>query len=277
MKKSLLIGLAAVALGGMTACSNILEEEGIVSPSAKTGTLTIALETDGSLDVATKSTTSKVTLTEEQMKDFIVKVDEKTLTNPSYNDNKLTYSENLAVGSYDVSATYGNMNANFGWNSPIFKGEATVVIETLKRTTCDLTAKLDNSQITVDQTSFNAFLTKANVTSLYVYAGENEPTDESGIYNLITSQNVLETKTLYVKRGLSNVYIVIKGSLKDDSKTFELSESISNVTEAAKNYNVKYSIKGDKGSLSLVISIDGDITEVPINAEVDPYTPATNS
>ena len=55
MKKTLLIGLAAVALGSMTACSNILEEEGIVSPSAKTGTLTIALETDGSLDVATKT------------------------------------------------------------------------------------------------------------------------------------------------------------------------------------------------------------------------------
>ena len=62
MKKTLLIGLAAVALGSMTACSNILEEEGTISASAKTGDLTIGVEADGSVNVTTKSSEEDLTL-----------------------------------------------------------------------------------------------------------------------------------------------------------------------------------------------------------------------
>ena len=62
MKKSLLIGLAAVTLGCMTACSNILEEEGTIS--AKTGKLIISLETDDAVNIVTK-TENKETVTFE--------------------------------------------------------------------------------------------------------------------------------------------------------------------------------------------------------------------
>ena len=53
MKKTLLIGLAAVALGSMTACSNILEEEGVIS--ATTDTLSVGLDADATVNIVTKT------------------------------------------------------------------------------------------------------------------------------------------------------------------------------------------------------------------------------
>lgn len=58
MKKILLLGIAALAFGGLTSCSNIMEESGInPTAKAKTGELSIALEADASVSVTTKAGT----------------------------------------------------------------------------------------------------------------------------------------------------------------------------------------------------------------------------
>ena len=133
MKKSLLIGLTAVALGSMTACSNILEEEGTIS--AKTGTLTIALEADGSLDVATKAEeTSAIIMTDEMAKDLNVKVihsngtEKEVTSDPTKVDDKLTYTiNNLPTGTYSVTADYNKMKGVLDFGTPIFSGSTTNV------------------------------------------------------------------------------------------------------------------------------------------------------
>ena len=57
MKARLLVGLLTVALGGLTSCSNILEENGVINNVAESGMgeLRINLVADGTLNVGTKS------------------------------------------------------------------------------------------------------------------------------------------------------------------------------------------------------------------------------
>ena len=77
MKKTfLLLGIVAMALGNMTSCSNILEEEGTIPASAKTGTLTVALEADNSVNVTTKADENTYTIPSSlyNVENFTVKV-----------------------------------------------------------------------------------------------------------------------------------------------------------------------------------------------------------
>ena len=57
MKAKLLVGLLTVALGGLTSCSNILEENGVINNVAESGMgeLRINLSTDASVSVVTKA------------------------------------------------------------------------------------------------------------------------------------------------------------------------------------------------------------------------------
>ena len=50
MKKSLLLGLAALVFGGLTSCNNILEGE-IKTANSDTGVLSLSLEQDNSINV----------------------------------------------------------------------------------------------------------------------------------------------------------------------------------------------------------------------------------
>ena len=58
MKARLLVGLLTVALGGLTSCSNILEENGVINNVAESGMgeLRINLSTDASVNVSTTAT-----------------------------------------------------------------------------------------------------------------------------------------------------------------------------------------------------------------------------
>ena len=76
MKKSLLLGLAALVFGGLTSCNNILEGE-IKTANSDTGVLSLSLEQDNSINVITKAGTfdgSKVSLSESEIDDFDVTV-----------------------------------------------------------------------------------------------------------------------------------------------------------------------------------------------------------
>ena len=66
MKARLLVGLLIVALGGLTSCSNILEENGVINNVAESGMgeLRINLVADGTLNVSTKS--GDITLSDEE-------------------------------------------------------------------------------------------------------------------------------------------------------------------------------------------------------------------
>ncbi|MBQ8531385.1 MAG: DUF4493 domain-containing protein [Parabacteroides sp.] len=283
MKKTfLLLGIVAMALGNMTSCSNILEEEGTIPASAKTGTLTVALEADNGIDVSTKTdvvtvpsdltSKMKVTATKTGESTEITSLQYKEISSSSY-----IYSSTLAPGSYSVTALYDETNnAVLIWDSPIFKGTTTsdVTVEKGKEAEATIEATLQNSQIVVDNSAYTEFCQLATVSELYVYNGTTVPTTEEGKYSLLNN-NALETKTLYVAAGQSDVYINIKGQLSSGGQTFEVEKSICSgdeeKTEAAKKYTVKYSLSTENGSMKITININGYITVKEIKVDVNPY------
>lgn len=281
MKKTLLIGLAAVALGSMTACSNILEEEGTISASAKTGSLVVALEADGGVDVTTKASESvaiptdlledmevKATLSGSSPEQFVELTGEKLNNKYVY-----THENKIKSGAYKVTATYDKTNdEKLCWDSPIFYGETNVIVKTGETPTeGSITATLQNSQIVLDETSYNTFDDKATISELYVHNGSTVPSEADEKFSLLST----ETRTLYVKKNVSDLYLHIKGILTSGSHAFEKSIKIGDAnfkTESAKKYKLKCAWSEGQGSMKITITIDGTISESdPIIVEVDPY------
>ena len=158
MKKTLLIGLAAVALGSMTACSNILEEEGTISASAKTGELVIGL-TQTPVNVVTKSKSVDI----NSFKDKVtVKLEANSVVAQPGNINfpiEKLYSEwtnePLKVStqtSYKLTASCSMAEAsNFGFNMPEFINvEDAIVVNAGTTKNVNLLCTLDNSIVEID-------------------------------------------------------------------------------------------------------------------------------
>ena len=124
MKARLLVGLLTVALGGLTSCSNILEENGVINNVAESGMgeLRINLSTDASLNVSTKAEAGKenvqnitdnqgtITVTTTKGNDVI--------GNPTLPDKAGTHE--LPLGTYTLSATNDKtMSTDFKWDWPV--------------------------------------------------------------------------------------------------------------------------------------------------------------
>lgn len=286
MKKSLLLGLAALAFGVLPSCSNILEENGI-NPAAKaeTGELRIALDADPSVSVTTKAGASKeVTLTDEQKKQFVItgkKTDNTSVDLGTFADYADGAAKTVDAGTYSITSTYGTMTGELAFDNPTFSGTTAndVVVTANVKATAEITATLTNSIISIDNETFTAFTNTATITDLFAYSGNTEPNGTEGKFSLLSADNTLKTEQeLYVKAGASDANIVIKGTLKNDpTKSFSHTENIKTLIgkdqniEEAKNYNIKYSLSGDKGSLTLTIIVNGTVKNVDLPVTVNPY------
>lgn len=298
MKKSLLIGLAAVALGSMTACSNILEEEGVVSPSAKTGTLTIGVEADASVNVTTKASEENLTeIYNSLLDEFKVELtapsgvqlpDGLSGQNLLYKDIENNIYKLPAKTGYSLRASYGTMDdKSFAWDCPVFEGTSSsfdVVANKLTRETVSCT--LQNSIIEVNVADLNTSTDDDGngviVTSLYAMIGNDENTKFYLMGDKVEEGKSLAGNILYVAANV-DAKLIMEGHLESNSsKTFkttatEIEAKDATLTTGKTKYKVKYTLSNANGELQLVVSIDGKVTVVDINKVVDPYTPATNS
>lgn len=279
MKARLLVGLLTVALGGLTSCSNILEENGVINNVAESGMgeLRINLTTDASLNVSTKAEVpSGITLTDEQKKSFVL-----TATKGSDSKNLGTYGSyttQLPTGTWNVKAVYTSMDDNIvvDWDKPNFEGTTDVTIEANKSTDATISARLTNSIIQVD---INALTNDVTIEELYVYAGDKsyKPTDGEK-KSLYEGGELISNKKLYVKEGTNNARIVIIGHLtSDQSKTFNINKLIEDTdqgsTTGRKLYKVTYSLA--PGSTTITITIGDKVEQVDISVPVAPYESTT--
>ncbi|MBR5297804.1 MAG: DUF4493 domain-containing protein [Parabacteroides sp.] len=285
MKKTLLISLAAVALGSMTACSNILEEEGVISPSAKLGTLSLSLEQDNTLNEETKATFNGTTvaLTEDEIGSFniVTKCGETPINDFTGLYSTLKgQSKRVAVGTYSFTATYGNMTAPFEWNTPCFYGSETAVVGVTEVVNANIKCSLSNSIVVINQDAFDTFndlVTVEKIVAINSNVSETYGTDDltSGVTLLDGAS--LKTETLYAKADITNAKIVMEGFVTlDNSKKFrviaELKKGTGDTVGAQNKYVISYSlVTGDKGTLSISISVNGTVTIQEITKEVNPY------
>lgn len=283
MKGNFLLGLIT-AFALFSSCSNILEDSGNPSAIAETGKLSLALEADASVNVTTKAT-SNVTIS-DHVKNNLVIIGTKggsSITLGKSSDFADGATKPVPAGTYTkIAATYDGMGENaLAFDSPMLAGETTesvTVTPNAAAAKASITATLTNSIITIDPGTFAELQKMATITKLYVYTGTAaDPTKEDPEYSLLSAVNTLETgKTLFVKPGLSNVYIRIEGKLiADETKTFATSSPIKEkdgtTTTAKKNYNVKYSLSNTQGTLTLTINVNGTVEIVEIPVEVNPY------
>lgn len=285
MKKGLYELLVIVALVFLPSCSNILEDSGSPSAIAETGKLSLALEADASVSVTTKAT-STVTISDEVKNNLVITGTKEgsSITLGKSSDFADGVTRAVPAGTYtELSATYSQMTGDLQFDSPMLAGKTTETVTVTPNAAAakaSITATLTNSVITIDQETFTELQKLATITELYVYTGSESslPSDESQRYSLLSSENTLEAgKTLFVKPGLSNVFIHIAGKLiADEGKTFDTSSQIresetTSTTAAAKNYSVQYSLANTQGSLTLTINVNGTVEVVEIPVEVNPY------
>lgn len=189
----------------------------------------------------------------------------------------------VPAGTYtELSATYDKMTGDLQFDSPTLAGKTTesvTVTPNAAAASASITATLTNSIITINTEEFAKLQKMATITKLYVYTGTaDDPTEENPEYTLLSTANTLETgKTLFVKPGLSNVFIRIEGKLiADETKIFSISSQIreseeTSITAATKNYSVQYSLANTQGTLTLTINVNGTVEIVEIPVEVNPY------
>lgn len=285
MKKTFLLGLTAFALFFLPSCSNILEDSGNSLATAKTGKLSLALEADAFVSVTTKATSSTSVAISNDVKNNLVITGTKggsPITLGKSSDFADGATRAVPAGTYtELSATYSQMIGDLQFDSPMLTGKTTEIVTVTPNAAAakaSITAMLTNSIITIDPGTFAELQKMATITKLYVYTGTAaDPTKENPEYSLLSAVNTLETgKTLFVKPGLSNVYIRIEGKLiADETKTFATSSPIKEkdgtTTTAKKNYNVKYSLSNTQGTLTLSINVNGTVEIVEIPVEVNPY------
>lgn len=285
MKKTFLLGLTAFALFFLPSCSNILEDSGNSLATAKTGKLSLALEADASVCVTTKATsTTSVTISDEVKNNLVITgiKNGNPITLGKSSDFADGVTRAVPAGTYtELSATYSQMIGDLQFDSPMLAGKTTEIVTVTPNAAAakaSITATLTNSIITIDLGTFAELQKMATITKLYVYTGTAaDPTKENPEYSLLSAVNTLETgKTLFVKPGLSNVYIRIEGKLiADETKIFATSSPIKEkdgtTTTAKKNYNVKYSLSNTQGTLTLSINVNGTVEIVEIPVEVNPY------
>ncbi len=285
MKGNFLLGLIT-AFALFSSCSNILEDSGNSLATAKTGKLGLALEADASVCVTTKATSpTSVTISDEVKNNLVITgtKDGSPITLGKSSDFANGATKAVPAGTYtELSATYDKMTGDLQFDSPTLAGKTTesvTVTPNAAAASASITATLTNSIITINTEEFAKLQKMATITKLYVYTGTaDDPTEENPEYTLLSTANTLETgKTLFVKPGLSNVFIRIEGKLiADETKIFSISSQIreseeTSITAATKNYSVQYSLANTQGTLTLTINVNGTVEIVEIPVEVNPY------
>lgn len=280
-----LIGLAAIVLGGMTSCSNILEEDGVsnVITKGETGELRLNLVTDGTLNVTTKSTDEEVIANALKGIDknyFSINGIGKTETQQfSGTAKEFSSGKIVPTGMYTITAekNFDTKNQRIDFGIPHFKGEiANVNVEANDKTDpYPIEVKLINSIISVNTSEFTKLKNDANITELYV-----EDPEDNQTYDLLEAENTLKglsdyTKILFVNSSVTNVNMVIKGTVEDGTKEFTNTKQITLTYEEdkPKNYSVSYNISKENGTLILSINVNGEVTKEDLTETIDPYNP----
>lgn len=302
MKAKLLVGLLTVALGGLTSCSNILEENGVINNVAESGMgeLRINLSTDASLNVSTKAEAGKenvqnitdnqgtITVTTTKGNDVI--------GNPTLPDKAGTHE--LPLGTYTLSATNDKtMSTDFKWDWPVLATTPQEVKltkeESTKTVTLDLT--LQNSIIAVTG-DLNTLTSSIKIKEFQVVNTTDNISDKTttisgGTSLLDDTKEHLHEGLLYAKSNLANVKVVLDGYVGSDpnQNTFRAVTEIKPTGESAgtqlgsrNKYNISFNLNTENGSLTISVQVNNEVNSETITLPIYPYgsttqeTPSTN-
>ena len=277
MKTKLLSGLTALVLGGLTSCSNILEENGIPNSVAESGMgeLRISLLQDETVIVDTKA----IKDAEDTYKISIQPTDGKAI---EYEYSKIKGKAlTLGKGQYKISA-YNKTEStveDFEWNAPYYKTteNETVVITAQGSVTKELTCTRANSTLTVDTSDFQPENLQDKI--LYVKSLVAKNTSSSSTIDLLeqgkswnkdsvcVKANIPVTIELIAVRITDGIEIPVSAPLKTTPESNNTAVPIDTKTK----YQVKYSLQSTNGGLSITVKVNDKVEPVDVPVNVDPY------
>ena len=271
MKTRLLVGLVAVALGGLTSCSNILEENGIPNSVAESGMgeLRINLSTDASVSVVTKAIDA-----DGDYRIKLTKQSDNTIIEKKYSD--FSNPLKLANGKYTIEA-YNKLEddvLDFEWNAPYYKTSGTdEVTISGNKTSKELTCVRANSSLMVDTTLLGRNDDSSKILYVKSLTAKN---GETSSLNLIDSDHRLATDSVCVKAGIPATIELVAVRM-DNGKEITVSSPLKKEGESAANidpkkkYNVSYSIYAENGELTLSVKVNDEVKTVSVPVQIDPY------
>lgn len=252
MKKTIII---AAALAAMTACNKSLIE---MTPAQEFGTISLGVTADTEM-VVTKAVSE---LDAAAAKDYIV-----TLTGSQKNWEK-TYSEiteddkKMPAGSYTMTAKNISDAAAIEGNGAmqLVSPETPVTVEAGKNTPVELTCSVVNSKVTVN---FDEAFSE-------VFTIESEPVvlDPDGRTIAMTPGDHESAEVAWFNDG-TTVNWTLTATVK--STGIEKTYNGSFAAEKAKWNQLTFKA-GANGTISLVIKVDDQITEVPVEETIDPLS-----
>lgn len=294
MKTRLLSGLTALLLGGLTSCSNILEENGVINNVAESGMgeLRINLSTDASLNVSTKATTKENVENIETHKGNIRVTTTKgdnVSGEPTLPSTEGTYK--LPLGTYTLSAKNDKtMTNDFEWNKPVLATTEVQVtlLQSAPTQTANLELTLQNSiiEVTGDWTDLTNSI---HITAFQVVSTTENISDKSkeitnGTSLLNDEKTALRTDLLYAKSDLTNVKVVLDGYVGNDSNqnTFRAVTAIKPTDESAdtklgsrNKYNINFNLDKNNGSLTISVNVNNEVNSETITLDINPYDSTT--
>ena len=298
MKARLLVGLLTVALGGLTSCSNILEENGVINNVAESGMgeLRINLSTDASLNVSTKAEAGKENVQNITKYQGTITVTTTKGDNvsgePTLPSTEGTYK--LPLGTYTLSAKNEKDmgEEDFKWNYPVLattEDKTVTLLETSPIKTAELTLTLQNSIIAVDNEAWKNLKKSINITAFQVVNTTENISDKSaeitnGMSLLNENSTDLYEGLLYAKSTLDNVKVVLDGYVGTDQNqnTFRAvtdikpNDSTSGTALGLKNkYNIGFNLDTDNGSLTIKVTVNNQVNSETITLPINPYDSTT--
>lgn len=252
MKKTIII---AAALAAMTACNKSLIE---MTPAQEFGTISLGVTADTEM-VVTKAGSE---LNATAAKDYIV-----TLTGSQKNWEK-TYSEitvddkKMPAGQYTMTAKNISDDAAIDGNGAmqLVSPETTVEVKAGDNTDVELTCSVANSKVTVNFES--AF------TDVFTIADEPVVLDPTGRKISMTPGDHESAEVAWFNDG-TTVSWTLTAIVRSTST--EKTYMGSFPAEKAKWNQLTFKA-GANGTISLVIKVDDQITEVPVEETIDPLS-----
>ena len=251
MKKTIII---AAAIAAMTSCNKSLIE---MTPTQEFGTISLGVTADTEMVV-----TKAVELDANAAKDYIVTLSgsqknwEKAYSAISDEDKK------MPAGAYTMTAKNISDEAAVTGNGAmqLVSEPVAVAVEAGKNTPVELICAVANSKVTVD---FEEAFTD-------VFTLETEPVvlDPSGRNIAMTPGDHASAEAAWFNDGTS-VNWTLTATVKSTSTVKTYSGSFT--AEKAKWNQLTFKA-GANGTISLVIKVDDQITEVPVEETIDPLS-----
>ena len=265
MKKIMII---AAALAAMTACNKSVLET--ATPSEGFGYINLGISADAEM-VVTKTAT---TLTPEQLTNYTVTLKQgetkkwtkkySAITSGDWTVPAGTYT--VEVENLTVTEAYANTNSNSKGQLRLAGSSPVTTVVAGKTATCTVPCTVANAKVTfITDDSFNIAFESPSV-SVSQTIGETTRTVDMGTPG--SDHNAKDITAAFFEAGKNAATWTLTATLKGETKSKVYSKAIT--LTAGKWSQVTFSTTNTNGTISLNVTVDETMTDVPVSESIDP-------